>query len=85
MADVFDPYHKWLGILPKDQPPHHYRLLAIEPFESDPDVIAMRPWAAERYRRVSLPINVLPHSASKRRRNGRPSRSSGRGRAGVMS
>lgn len=35
----FDAYHKWLGILPKDQPPHHYRLLGIELFESDPDVI----------------------------------------------
>lgn len=39
MADSFDPYHKWLGISPKDQPPNHYRLLSIELFESDPDVI----------------------------------------------
>ncbi len=38
MAD-FDPYYKWLGIPPKDQPPNHYRLLAIELFESDADVI----------------------------------------------
>ncbi|OYV88598.1 MAG: hypothetical protein B7Z73_08245 [Planctomycetia bacterium 21-64-5] len=38
MAD-FDPYHKWLGIPLKDQPPNHYRLLGIELFESDPDVI----------------------------------------------
>jgi formylglycine-generating enzyme required for sulfatase activity len=38
MAD-FDPYHKWLGIPPKDQPPNHYRLLGIDLFESDPDVI----------------------------------------------
>ena len=36
----FDPYHKWLGISPKDQPPHHYRLLGIDLFESDPDVIS---------------------------------------------
>lgn len=36
---MFDPYHKWLGILPKDQPPNHYRLLSIELFESDLDVI----------------------------------------------
>lgn len=36
----FDPYHKWLGIAPKDQPPNHYRLLAIDLFESDPDVIS---------------------------------------------
>ena len=36
---MFDPYHKWLGILPKDCPPNHYRLLGVEVFESDLDVI----------------------------------------------
>jgi len=40
MQDAFDPYHRWLGISPKDQPPDHYRLLAIDRFEQDPDVIA---------------------------------------------
>lgn len=39
MNDTFDPYHKWLGISPRDQPPDHYRLLGIDRFESDPDVI----------------------------------------------
>ncbi len=39
MAEGFDPYHKWLGIPPAEQPPHHYRLLGIAVFESDPDVI----------------------------------------------
>jgi len=39
MADQSDPYHKWLGIAPKDQPPHHYRLLGIDPFEDDREVI----------------------------------------------
>ena len=39
MADNFDPYHKWLGIPPRDQPPHHYRLLSIDLFESDTEVI----------------------------------------------
>jgi hypothetical protein len=39
-AENFDPYHKWLGIAPKDQPPSYYRLLGIDLFESDPDVIA---------------------------------------------
>ncbi|MDY0165855.1 MAG: formylglycine-generating enzyme family protein [Thermoguttaceae bacterium] len=39
MIESFDPYHKWLGIPPKDQPPNHYRLLGVELFESDPDVI----------------------------------------------
>ncbi len=38
--DTFDPYHKWLGISPKDQPPNHYKLLAIDRFEPDVDVIA---------------------------------------------
>lgn len=36
----FDPYHKWLGIPPAEQPPHHYRLLGIAAFESDREVIA---------------------------------------------
>lgn len=40
MAETFDPYHKWLGIPPEEQPPNHYRLLGIRLFESDPDVIA---------------------------------------------
>src|SRR3954471_21679173 len=39
MADAFNPYYKWLGIPVKDQPPTHYRLLAIEPLEDDVDVI----------------------------------------------
>lgn len=38
---MFDPLHKWLGIPPEQQPPHHYRLLGIDLFESDPDVIDM--------------------------------------------
>jgi hypothetical protein len=29
------PYHKWLGIPPEEQPPNHYRLLAIPKYESD--------------------------------------------------
>jgi hypothetical protein len=36
---VFDPYYKWLGIRPEHQPPDHYRLLGLERFESDRDVI----------------------------------------------
>lgn len=35
-----DAYHKLLGIPPNEQPPTHYRLLAIEPFETDREVIA---------------------------------------------
>lgn len=35
----FDPYHKWLGIPSDEQPPTHYRLLGLQAFESDPEVI----------------------------------------------
>ena len=35
MSSGFDPYHKWLGIPPQDQPPNHYRLLGVELFETD--------------------------------------------------
>ena len=39
MSDDFDPYHRWLGIPPKYQPPDFYRLLGVEQFEADPAVI----------------------------------------------
>jgi serine/threonine protein kinase len=39
MSAPFDPYYKWLGIPPAEQPPHGYRLLGIRAFEDDPDVI----------------------------------------------
>jgi hypothetical protein len=39
VATKFDPYHKWLGILVKNQPPHHYRLLGLELFEEDSQII----------------------------------------------
>ncbi|MEQ8785487.1 MAG: LamG domain-containing protein [Pirellulaceae bacterium] len=39
MADAFNAYHVWLGIPPKDQPPHHYRLLGLELFEDELGVI----------------------------------------------
>ncbi len=40
MSPTFDPYYKWLAIPPAEQPPNHYRLLALNLFESDADVIA---------------------------------------------
>src|SRR5262245_59361737 len=39
MSAAFDPYHKWLGIPPEEQPASLYRLLGIRPFEADGDVI----------------------------------------------
>src|SRR5580698_8974264 len=40
MSPTFDPYYKWLAIPPAEQPPNHYRLLALNLFEADDDVIA---------------------------------------------
>lgn len=39
MSSEFDPYYTWLAIPPKDQPPNHYRLLGIETFETNIQVI----------------------------------------------
>ena len=39
MAD-FDPYYQWLAVPPKDQPPNHYRLLGVELFESNAEVLS---------------------------------------------
>ena len=36
---MFDPYYKWLGIPPNEQPPNHYRLLGLQLFESNAEVI----------------------------------------------
>jgi hypothetical protein len=35
----FDPYHRWLGIRPEEQPASYYRLLGLAPFEDDREVI----------------------------------------------
>jgi hypothetical protein len=37
---TFDPYLTWLGIRDPQRPPNHYRLLGLELFENDPEVIA---------------------------------------------
>lgn len=39
MSEAFDPYLKWLGIAPEEQPPNHYRLLGVPLYIDDPDVI----------------------------------------------
>jgi hypothetical protein len=38
-VSTFDPYYVWLGIPPKEQPPDYYRLLGIQRFEPNADVI----------------------------------------------
>jgi hypothetical protein len=40
MTAKFDPYHKWLAIPADEQPPNHYRLLGLQLFEADQEVIA---------------------------------------------
>ena len=40
MAD-FDPYLKWLGIRESSRPINHYRLLGLDLYEDDADVISM--------------------------------------------
>lgn len=39
MSEAFNPYYKWLGIPPHEQPPNHYRLLGLAQFEKDGEVI----------------------------------------------
>ena len=67
MADAkeFDPYHRWLGIPLKDQPANHYRLLGIQLYEDDVEVIEssadrqmkhVRTFQAGQYGRLSQKI-----------------------------
>ena len=39
MPGDFDPYYTWLAIPPEEQPPDHYRLMGLRPFEDNLDVI----------------------------------------------
>jgi formylglycine-generating enzyme required for sulfatase activity len=64
MGEQFDPYHRWLGISPKDQPPTHYRLLAIDLFETDVEVIRD---AAERQMAHVRTYQLGKHSALSQR------------------
>lgn len=62
--ETFDPYYKWLGIAPKDQPPHLYRLLGVELFESDPEVISS---AADQRMAHVRTFQQGPHAADTQR------------------
>ena len=39
MPAPVDPYYKWLGIPPSEQPPNLYRLIGVTPLEDDEDVL----------------------------------------------
>src|SRR4051794_12485204 len=60
MTTHFDPYHKWLGIPAEEQPPHYYRLLGLQLFESDPDAIGN---AADQRMRHLKTFTVSHHSS----------------------
>ena len=62
--DRFDPYHKWLGIPPADQPPNLYRLLGVTVFEDDVDVVAS---AADRQMAHIRTFQTGQHSADSQR------------------
>ncbi|RMG37528.1 MAG: hypothetical protein D6725_08635, partial [Planctomycetota bacterium] len=59
MAEHFDPYHKWFGIKPHEQPPNAYRLLGVDLFEPDPDVIEA---AAEQRLAFLQTVATGPHA-----------------------
>lgn len=60
MPEKFDPYHRWLGIPADEQPPNHYRLLAIGLFEADHE--AIRDAVEQRMAHVRT-YQLGPHSA----------------------
>ncbi|MGI8982113.1 MAG: LamG domain-containing protein [Pirellulaceae bacterium] len=39
MPALIDPYYKWLGIPPAEQPPNLYRLIGVTPLEDNEDVL----------------------------------------------
>ncbi len=51
MSEQFDPYHSWLGIPAKDQPPQHYRLLGVETLENKGG-----PWGSDLVFRFCQPL-----------------------------
>jgi hypothetical protein len=64
MSETFDPYYKWLGISPAEQPPTLYRLLGVNRFESDPEVIES---AAEQRISHLRSLQSGPHGAESQR------------------
>jgi hypothetical protein len=64
MSQAFDPYRKWLGIPPAEQPADHYRLLGIGRFEDDLDTISN---AADRQMAHVRTFQAGPNSALSQR------------------
>jgi len=64
MKPDFDPYYKWLGIPPDEQPPNHYRLLGLDRFESDAEVVDA---ATERLVTFLQDVAAGPHAQESQR------------------
>lgn len=64
MSRPFDPYLQWLGIRDPERPPNHYRLLGVELFESDPDILLH---AADRQMAHVRSFQAGPNSAQSQR------------------
>jgi formylglycine-generating enzyme required for sulfatase activity len=64
MSEHFDPYFEWLAIPPEEQPPNHYRLLAVPLFLDNPRVIDHA--AAQRMAHLRT-LQTGTHSALSRR------------------
>ncbi len=62
--ESFDPYFKWLGISPANQPPTHYRMLGLDEFTADKDVISN---AADRQMMLIRTFQSGPYSAHSQR------------------
>ena len=61
---MFNPYREWLGIPDNQTPPNNYRLLGIELYEADPNVISA---AADRAMLFVRTYQTGPHSAESQR------------------
>jgi hypothetical protein len=64
MPERFDPYLNWLGIRDPERPPNHYRLLGVDLFESDPDILLH---AADRQMAHVRSFQTGPRSAESQR------------------
>ncbi len=58
---AFDPYYQWLGIRDVERPPNHYRLLGLDPFEEDLQVISV---AADRQMAHLRTFQNGPHAGA---------------------
>ena len=61
---AFDAYYTWLGIPPSEQPPNHYRLLGLQLFEANPQVIEH---AADRQMKHLQAFKIGPRAGESQR------------------